>query len=165
MYVRHLAWLNATPDGLKESRIAFFRKQLDRDPDLPPTAGCEYLLEYLFRIGTGKQTGMGLVNLDWTDIDAWCRRSKINLTGWESETIFQMSGSYVSSFLSGKEKSAQPPYGAPSKREEKTKEDISSGILKAFEAAAANGKQKRKSTRRPPDGKPVPPRRGKIKEE
>ena len=92
--MRHLAWLNATPEGLKESRLDMCRR-LGHEPDLPKVSGQNILIEYLLRIGQGLQTGMGLVNLPYSEIDAWCRRVRINLTGWQSETLYLMSRAYI----------------------------------------------------------------------
>jgi hypothetical protein len=140
LYVKQMAWLNATPEGLKESRIDFFRRNLKRDPDFPPTNGCEYLLEYFFSIGVGRSSGMGFCAIDWQEIDAWCRRKKLNLTGWESETIFMLSSAYVSQSAISKQKSALPPYSSNTEAQG-DKESIGKSILKAFESLSSKSKK------------------------
>lgn len=135
-----MAWLNATPEGLKESRLDFFRRNLKRDPDFPDTNGCEYLLEYFFSIGVGRSSGMGFMAIEWQEIDAWCRRKKLNLTGWESETIFMLSSAYVSQSAISKQKASLPPYSSTAEAEDK-KENVSKGILKAFESLSSKSKK------------------------
>lgn len=150
MYVKHLAWLNATPEGLKESRMETFKRHIKRDPDLPPTNGCEYLLEYLFSIGVGRSSGMGFVAIDWQEIDAWCRRKKIQLTGWESETIFMLSSAYVFQSSQSRDKNSAPPYSVRSSSSdtEGEKKDLTKGILKVFESLSSKNK-KRKNEAKP----------------
>ena len=156
--MRHLAWLNATPDGLKESRLEMCRR-LGREPDLPKVTGNEILIEYLLRIGQGLQTGMGLVNLPYSEIDSWCRLVKIPLTGWQIETIYLMSRAYVGQLLESKNRDCEPPYMAGIAKRKKPVEDISEGILKAFESLA--GSKNKRASRRPHTGS-NPPRRGKA---
>jgi hypothetical protein len=134
-------------------------RRLGREPDLPKVSGQNILIEYLLRIGQGLQTGMGLVNLPYSEIDAWCRRVRINLTGWQSETLYLMSRAYVGQLLESKNRDCEPPYMAGIARRKKPVEDIGDGILKAFESLA--GSKNKKSTRRPHTGK-NPPRRGKA---
>lgn len=102
---------------------------------------------------------MGLVNLPYSEIDAWCKRVKIALTGWQSETLYLMSRAYVGQLLEGKNRDCEPPYSTTAMKRKKPAEDIGDGILKAFESLA--GSKNKKSTRRPHTGK-NPPRRGKA---
>jgi hypothetical protein len=145
--VKHLAWLNATPEGLKESRMETFKRHIKKDPDLPPTNGCEYLLEYFFSIGVGRNSGMSFVAIDWLEIDAWCRCKKIHLTGWEAETIFMMSGAYVSQSQISRQKNSQPPYSSQSVKDDDKQEVKAAGILKVFESLSAKGKKQKKEVK------------------
>ena len=77
---------------------------------MPQTNGCEYLLKYLFRIGLFINSGMGQVNLTYQEIDAWCNRTKIDLHGWESEAIYNLSRAYVSQSAISKDPACEPPY-------------------------------------------------------
>ena len=54
------------------------------------------VLASFYGIGRCKSTGMGLIPIDWTDIDAYCNRSSFDLSPWECEQLFFMSKCYVS---------------------------------------------------------------------
>lgn len=102
---------------------------------------------------------MGLVNLPYSEIDAWCRRVRINLTGWQSETLYLMSRAYIGQLHEAKSRDCEPPYSPKALNRKKPAVDIGDGILKAFESLA--GDKSKKTKRRPHTGS-NPPRRGKA---
>lgn len=91
-----MAYLNGVPDGSKSSRSEVYRLVTKKFPDMPDTNGGEYLIEYMLTIGPGLNGGMGLVPLDFTEILSWSRLSGIELSGWESLAIRNLSRVYVS---------------------------------------------------------------------
>lgn len=134
-------------------------RRLGREPELPAVNSQKILIEYLLRIGQGLQTGMGLVNLPYSEIDAWCKRVKIELTGWQSETLYMMSRAYVGQLLEAKNRDCEPPYSSISRKKKSHSENLGDGILKAFESLASE--KSKRSKRRPHTGS-NPPRRGKA---
>lgn len=129
---------------------------MKRDPDLPETEGFEHLIEYLFRVGPVVQGGFGAVNLSFTEIDAWARRVKIPLTGWESETLHMMSKSYTYQHsISSKRDCPQPWISKAAVKTEKQQDDLGDEILKKFESLAAS---KNKKPTRKPRATPAPKR-------
>ena len=129
---------------MKETRIAKFKSLMKCNPDMPETCGLEYLIEYLHRIGMVLNLGMGAVNLSFCEIDAWCRRTKIELSPFEGEAIYQLSRSYVAQLAISRDANCPAPYMPKSLR---SKESVSEGILKVFEKAALKNKPKPKPKR------------------
>jgi hypothetical protein len=115
---------------------------------MPETDGCEHLIEYLFRVGPGMANGMGYVCLTFCEIDAWARRTKIKLTGWESETLHHMSKAYCAQHSISSKKDAQAPWSAMAERQiESNRDRVSEGTLRAFEQAAKKDTSKKPKAR------------------
>ena len=89
IYVSHLAWLNAVPDGGEISR----RDEFERD-DFPvelPECDAEYLLGYLFELGV--VIGDGAITHG--EIESWMSNTGIELTAWEARTLKTLSDAYL----------------------------------------------------------------------
>lgn len=74
MYVRHMAWLSATPQKDEKPRRGQY---LEGSPylELPFLTSYEQtILGYWFEVGTAKQTGQGIVGLEWNEIVAWANQ-------------------------------------------------------------------------------------------
>ena len=56
----------------------------------------------LYRIGPTKFT--------WADIDGWVNRTKVQLSGWEAETIKQLGDIYTYAAEEYSEKKVDAPY-------------------------------------------------------
>lgn len=85
MYVRHNAWLNATPDGQKDNPQPRRTKYAEGSPYLsPPDLNSyeEYLVSLWREAGTASQKGMGIDVLEWSELIAWAER-------FYSETIIE----------------------------------------------------------------------------
>lgn len=115
MYVRHLAWLHATPDGSKKSRLAAY-KELDADhpllalPDIHSEHAASYVIGLLHEAGLMSSNGMGPVPLSWVEIESWIRCTGNNLPLWEKLTIKTLSEEYVSELVQAKDKTRPAPY-------------------------------------------------------
>jgi hypothetical protein len=110
--VRHLAWLNATPDGSKKSRLKSFKEQ-DEDHNLlnlPEIVGASHLLSYLMEVGVAMSSGMGLMPLSWQEIDSWLRVTELPLTTWEKIVLRELSETYVNEYSQASEKDRPAPY-------------------------------------------------------
>lgn len=106
VYCKHLAWLNATPEGSKKTRYA----QCIEKPEMPDLEGCEHLIDYLFRLRPGTSNGMGYSSKTWPEIESWARLVKIPLTGWEAETLAQMSEAYCGQLAISSKKDCPAPW-------------------------------------------------------
>lgn len=88
---------------------------------MPPIPeGSEYLIGFLHDAGTAVATGMGLVGLSWSELDAWvrCRDLVDIVTPRDLKMIHTLSRAYANECASATQKDAKPPY------EEKVDEDV-----------------------------------------
>ena len=148
------------PEGLKKSRLKTFVDLTGYHPDMPDVDECAYLVEYLFRVGPVMQGGFGAVNLPFQEIESWAKCNRINLTGWEFETLSAMSKAYAyQSSVSSKRDCMAPWVSRVIERTEAEKEKIDDELLKRFSSLAKTNSTK---TRRKSSGEKAPPRRGKT---
>lgn len=54
-----------------------------------------YLLGFFFEWGIVKQTGTGILPLDWVDMRAWAEVKGLSLSPWEATTLIEMSQAYA----------------------------------------------------------------------
>lgn len=73
--------------------------------ELPDPGPAQYLIEYLFEVGPASAGEI----VNYQEIDAWCRRSGVNLSGWEAKTIRALSAAYLGEYHAAKD----PRRGAP----------------------------------------------------
>ncbi len=114
--MRHLAWLHATPEGSKKSRLQTF-KEGDEDGDspflkFPDIDGAEYVVHLFQESGMLIATGMGTVPLSWQEINNWIECTQLDLSIWERLTIKEMSEVYVSELNKATAKDYAAPYVA-----------------------------------------------------
>lgn len=100
-----MAWLHATPkppEGSRRAQNATAPKisRLDKmkmdgiAPKMPPNPA-PHIVARLIEIGITETTGMGPAPLSWREIDAWCRRTRVDLAPWEARVIRQLSLAYI----------------------------------------------------------------------
>jgi len=111
--VRHLAWLQAIPEGSKKSRLASFKEASDDDSsflEFPDIDDAEYMIPLLHEAGLMSSNGMGLVPLSWQEIESWLQTTELELSVWEKLTIKEMSEAYVAEFNKATARDASAPY-------------------------------------------------------
>lgn len=117
LYVKHSAWLNATPSRAPEdkstspslSRIERMRRaNKDEDPEMPPVGAGGYLLGYLFEIGPTLDSGP----LTQAELRAWQLNVGIVLEPWEIRVLRRLSCDYVASSHAAIDRNAPAPWGA-----------------------------------------------------
>lgn len=110
--MRHLAWLHATPEGSKKSRLKSY-KDLDENSSflkLPNIEGAEYLVALLSEVGFVQHTGMGAVAVPWTEIESWLNCTQLDLSVWEKLTLKEMSEAYATELALATDKTRPAPY-------------------------------------------------------
>lgn len=124
IWVRYLAWLNATPrpdprskaakreDLELVSRFEQMRRQGIKNPVMPPNPAT-HITDRLVEMGLSEAAGMGVVPLSWREIGAWCERTGIDLPPWESRLMRRLSADYVGESRRGENESCPPPWLAP----------------------------------------------------
>lgn len=90
VYIRHLAWLNATPDGDKISRFDWF--EANGYEAVYPDCDADYILTYLQEIGMS----LGEQPLNFSEINAYQNVTGIDLQSWEARIIKRLSVAYLS---------------------------------------------------------------------
>ena len=112
MYAKHLAWLNATPEGSKKSRRESYSEGGDGSPFLilPELDSAEYLVQYWHEAGTVGQGAAGPIALSWQEIRAWRQENQYTLSLFEIAAIRRLSDEYVGEYYSASDKSRPAPY-------------------------------------------------------
>lgn len=125
LYVRHLAWLQATPkppEGSKRakaanqppalSRIDQLKKAGVQVPPMPPNP-LPHMIDRLIEIGLSEAAGMGAVPVSWPTIDAWQRITGVVLAPWEARLIRRLSADYLAMSRKAEVETCPPPWRAP----------------------------------------------------
>ena len=86
------------------------------EAQLPPIKGAEYVAEIAFDIGLGEMT--------WQAVNAWCQVKQADLTPWESNAVMEMARSYAAAVNEYRDKAAAPPYTAGVINREKVAADV-----------------------------------------
>lgn len=110
--MRHLAWLNATPEGSKKSRLKEFR-EADENANLlnlPETEGASHLISYLMEAGIAMSNGMGITPITWQEMESWLRVTELPLSTWEKLMLRELSETYVNEYSQASAKDRPAPY-------------------------------------------------------
>lgn len=68
-------------------------------------------MQHFGRLGRGLSGGMGFVPLTWSEVAAYSNQSAVELSGWESAQIVEMSRAYTSTLAQANEDYRMPaPY-------------------------------------------------------
>jgi hypothetical protein len=132
-----MAWLQATPEKEKQSRMEIFKSRDENHPllNLPPLESHSYIIEWLFDVGPGMSFGLGLCPLTYQEINAWAVGISIN--PWERTMLKNLSSEYVSWSNKATKKDCPIPYAeteAPTEAKEKA---ISNSLADSFRSMMA----------------------------
>jgi len=114
LYVSHLGWLHAIPEGGKKSRLATFKAVDEEHPSLKlpdieeHSAG--YIIGLLYEAGLMSTSGMGPVPLSWVEIEHWLRCTDRELSLWEKLMVKQLSDEYVNELSLATDRLRPAPY-------------------------------------------------------
>ena len=119
--MRHLAWLNATPEPPQGSRAADPKYQrpkhsrIDRMkrakiPVALPRNPAPSIIARLMEMGLTEAAGMGAAPLSWLTIDAWQRVTGVSLPAWEARLIRQLSVEYLAESRRAEVETCPPPW-------------------------------------------------------
>lgn len=110
--MRHLAWLNAAPEGSKKSRLASY-KEVDENSqflNMPELSGADYIITLLFEAGLMSSSGMGPLPLSWQEIESWLTTTERQLCLWERVIVKELSEVYVNEYIQASDKNRPAPY-------------------------------------------------------
>lgn len=108
-----MAWLNATPKGTKESRLADFRKRRGGEhPSLtmPEVGPGIHIIQWLQEAGFYSSNGMDITPLSWTEMESWIRVTRKKFPVWVPTLIKELSEAYVSEYKQSSDASRPAPY-------------------------------------------------------
>ena len=91
MWAKQHAWLSGSEKGKRHNRAARF---ID-EPPLPDLEGDEDLAVFFGEFGFVKAGAMGLVPLDWADLQAFSAAMGYIFTPWQAQTLISMSRDYA----------------------------------------------------------------------
>lgn len=116
-----MAWLHATPKPDPNSRRGKLenqpppisrREQMKKDgiePQMPPNPA-PHIIGRFIEMGMTQSDGMGRTVLSWSEISAWCERTRINLPPWESRLMRELSSAYLSEGRTAESETCPPPW-------------------------------------------------------
>lgn len=123
LFVRHVAWLNTTPERAKHdkseaprlTRLETMRREFKDDdyhPEMPPLDGAAFLLSYLFELGPTQAAGMGAAPISHQEIAAWQELTGIVLQPWQARFLRRLSGEYVAESHKAEKRECPAPWRA-----------------------------------------------------
>ena len=77
---------------------------------MPDIEKGDYLIDYLYEIGTSKSGANGAVPIDWVDIKAWSDLTGVRLTREEALIIKGLSSDFVSQMSRSRNPNEPSPY-------------------------------------------------------
>ncbi|WP_404711483.1 hypothetical protein [Sphingomonas sp. MMS24-J13] len=86
-------------------------------PPLPPTS-MPHIASRLMEIGPTQPAGMGVAPLSWSEINAWCDRTGIEIAPWEARLIRRLSVEYIAFGRKAEAENCPPPWKAEVSRAE-----------------------------------------------
>lgn len=137
--MRHLAWLAATPEGSKKSRLASLKEQDENSSflKLPDIDGAEYLVALVHEAGLFMTNGMGAIPLTWQEIESWLRVNELPLSLEERLLIKALSDAYVTELNQASTKDRPAPF-VEIEEEEIDRKAVSDKIRNVFKAFKRN---------------------------
>jgi hypothetical protein len=67
--------------------------RLDSEPEIP--AAGQHLWSWFWDLNSGRQSGMGINPLSWSDIKAWEELTRNRLSPWQARVIRSMDRVYL----------------------------------------------------------------------
>lgn len=108
LYARKLGWLNSAPDKdykppKQKTRfeVLSISETYAHAKELPEIKGVEYLVNWMTEVGLYKQSGFGLVPVDWVDIKAWAEMTGTRFTAEEALALMAASRAYCAEYSQG----------------------------------------------------------------
>ena len=131
LYVRQSAWLDAIPqrEGKKDlpantvsRRDAILGK--GGSIDMPELECGDYLIKHLFDVGPTLDGGMSSGRITYSEIEAWERKTGIELLPWEAALLRRLSAEYMAESSAAAKHDRPAPFGRPGIVRRSTQKEI-----------------------------------------
>lgn len=107
VFVRHMGWLDATPDKEKRPRREMYKGSPLETAEPDPIAS--YVVEMALDCGLCNYTSSGgVIPTPWTEIRAW-QEATGNEGWWLAQAVRRLSKDFVSEFYKARDPVSQPP--------------------------------------------------------
>lgn len=130
--MRHLAWLQATPErkseGKPQTRWQILEERGSDLVKLPEVDTDTHILEWLLELGIFEPSGYGPMPLTHKEIEAWSRLTGIIPTYEEIRFIRMLSREYCNQHGKSSDRDAPPPHTT----EEVDQQSVSDRVRAAF---------------------------------
>lgn len=112
----------------------------ERDqPILLPPNPAEHVTDWLFDIGPVGSNGMSATEIGWEAIDAWCRRTGIDLDPWEARTIRRLSRAFAAQQHDARKPTCPAPYSGGEESVPQRRDRVSAQFKAMWDKLAKRG--------------------------
>lgn len=133
----HQAWLNTAPEPRDQKKHSKQKpvtrresRQISEQQKEPPDIyATRFYIDALWQVGPAEFGEYGSKPISWTELNNWNRAAELGLSGWELETIRDLSGVYASWANKARSPDCKSPL-APVVQQ--SAEDIENKLLKQF---------------------------------
>lgn len=133
----HQAWLNTAPEPRDQKKHSKQKpvtrresRQISEQQKEPPDIyATRFYIDALWQVGPAEFGEYGSKPISWTELNNWNQASELGLSGWELETIRDLSGVYAALANKSRSPDCKSPL-APVVQQ--SAEDIENKLLKQF---------------------------------
>ena len=133
----HQAWLNTAPEPRDQKKHSKQKpvtrresRQISEQQKEPPDIyATRFYIDALWQVGPAEFGEYGSKQISWVELNNWNQAAELGLSGWELETIRDLSGVYASWSNQARSLDCKSPL-APVVQQ--SAEDIENKLLKQF---------------------------------
>ena len=133
----HQAWLNTAPEPRDQKKPSKQKpvtrresRQISEQQKEPPEIyATRFYIDALWQVGAAEFGEYGSKPISWTELINWNQAAELNLSGWELETIRDLSGVYASWANKARSSDCRSPLEPATQQ---SAEDIENKLLKQF---------------------------------
>ena len=133
----HQAWLNTAPEPRDQKKPSKqkpvtrreSRQISEQQKESPDIYATRFYIDALWQVGPAEFGEYGSKQISWTELNNWNQAAELGLSGWELETIRDLSGVYAAWANQARSPDCKSPL-APVVQQ--SAEDIENKLLKQF---------------------------------
>lgn len=123
--MRQLAWLCSCNKGSTKSRWESLSQNDEDSPylELPDISDCSFYFEMLKDLGFVRSSGMGVVSIPFTEIQAYLEMYELNVSAWGINLIHNLSSFYADQHMLSADKEVTAPNAVEMDENHRTRVD------------------------------------------